>query len=108
MYRILDGVLYDTEQSEFIGSFSYNTYSSKYKKSSSVENYYIAKNGVMFCVYNNNITLELKPEKVQTVKERMNPKVYAKYWTLTVPGEGPMMSKEQKEVAKKKKLEDVE
>ncbi len=104
MYRIIDGVLYDTAKSDFICGFN-GRFSPSKKNPNYCWNYYIAKNGVIFYVNKNEITLCLEQDgfgKTEEVKRRMKPSIYKKYFELIIPGE------KVKSVKQPKRLDTIE
>ncbi len=93
MRRIIDGILYDTSKSDFVCGFNGNFSPSK-QRSSYCCNYYIAKNGVIFETYKNEI--QLSDEKhVDEIKRRMKPSTYKKYFELVIPGKKVKVEPEQ-------------
>ncbi len=93
MRRIIDGILYDTSKSDFVCGFNGNFSPSK-QRSSYCWNYYIAKNGVIFETYKNEI--KLSDEKhVDEIKRRMKPSTYKKYFELVIPGKKVKVEPEQ-------------
>jgi len=103
MQRIIDGVLYDTQKSDFIGSKTYNTYSKKKQRSPLYTNFYIAKNGVIFETKNGDIGMS-NTEDITQLKRIMEPKIYAKYFPLIIPGEGEYPEEKPKKGIKTEKV----
>jgi hypothetical protein len=106
MQRIIDGVLYDTQKSDFIGSKVAGNFTKKKQRSTLYRNYYIAKNGNFFLTRQNDIEMP-EDDDILELKRRMDPKIYAKYFPLVIPGDNEKITK--KKVDKPKtRLETIE
>jgi len=111
MHRIIDGVLYDTQKSEFVGSRVAGEFSKQKQRSPLYRNFYIAKNGVIFQTRDGDIETPEEADVLE-IKRRMDPKIYAKYFPLVIPGEGlylePKAKKGKKAEKTKTRLDTIE